>query len=199
MYTMNNEKLKIPYPIVVEGRYDKTTLSSLVEGHIIPTDGFGIFKKAEKAALLRRLAERSPIIVLTDSDGAGQVIRNHLNGILPKDKIIHLYTPQIKGKEKRKENASKEGFLGVEGQNADLLRSLLSPFAAEKSCLRGGITKLDLFNLGLSGRDGSAEYRKALCEQLGLPKDLTAPALLDALNMLYDRETFLNEVDKPSQ
>ena len=196
---MNNEKLRIPYPIVVEGRYDKATLSCLVEGHIIQTDGFGIFKKAEKAVLLRRLAEISPIIVLTDSDGAGQVIRNHLNGILPKERIIHLYTPQIKGKEKRKETASKEGFLGVEGQNATLLRSLLSPFATEQSCLRGGITKLDLFNLGLSGRDGSTENRRVLCEKLGLPKDLTAPALLDALNMLYDRETFFNEVDKPTQ
>ena len=195
----NNKKLKIPYPIVVEGRYDKATLSCLVQGHIIQTDGFGIFKKAEKAALLRRLAEISPIIVLTDSDGAGQVIRNYMNGILPKERIIHLYTPQVKGKEKRKNAPSKEGFLGVEGQNAAILRDLLTPFAAEKSCTRGGITKVDLFNLGLSGRDGSAENRREICERLGLPKDLTAPALLDALNMLYDRETFLNEVDKPTQ
>ena len=125
------------------------------------------------------------------SDGAGQVIRNHLNAILPKDKLIHLYTPQIKGKEKRKNAPSKEGFLGVEGQNADTLRQILSPFAADAPCVRGGITKLDLFNLGLSGKDGSAEKRRAVCEKLSLPKDLTAPALLDALNMLYDRETFL--------
>ena len=188
------EKLKIPYPIVVEGRYDKATLHALVEGHILCTDGFGIFKKAEKTALLRRLADISPIIVLTDSDGAGQVIRNHLNAVLPKDRLIHLYTPQVPGKEKRKSAPSKEGFLGVEGQAADTLRALLAPFAAECGCRRGGITKLDLYNLGLSGKDGSAENRRALCEKLCLPRDLTAPALLDALNMLYDRETFMNQV-----
>ena len=186
------EKLKIPYPIVVEGRYDKATLHSIVDGYILCTDGFGIFKKSEKAALLRRLTDASPIIVLTDSDGAGQVIRNHLNGLVPKDRLIHLYTPQIKGKEKRKAVPSKEGFLGVEGQTANTLRALLSPFAGQDGCHRGGITKLDLYNLGLSGKDGSAEQRRALCEKLHLPEDLTAPALLDALNMLYDRETFLN-------
>lgn len=184
------EKLNIPYPIVVEGRYDKILLDSLVSGHIIPTDGFGIFKKNEKTALLRRLSEISPIIVLTDSDGAGKVIRAHLNATLPKDRLIHLYTPQLKGKEQRKSAPSKEGFLGVEGQNADLLRALLAPFAAEHSCQRGGIAKLDLYNLGLSGRDNSAEARKALCQRLDLPLDLTAPALLDALNMLYAREEF---------
>ena len=188
------EKLSIPYPIVVEGRYDKALLAGIVNGHIIPTDGFCIFKKAEKAALLRRLAELSPIIVLTDSDSAGQVIRNHLNAILPKDRLIHLYTPQIKGKERRKDAPSKEGFLGVEGQEADTLRALLSPFVGESGCRRGGITKLDLYNLGLSGRENSAEQRRALCKQLCLPVDLTAPALLDALNMLYDRETFLNQL-----
>ncbi len=185
------EKLNIPYPIVVEGRYDKITLENVVCGHIIPTNGFGIFKKEEKTALLRRLADNSPIIVLTDSDGAGKVIRGHLNTVLPKDRLIHLYTPQIKGKEKRKESASKEGFLGVEGQNATLLRELLTPFAADSACERGGITKLDLYNLGLSGRDHSAEARKQLCRALDLPLDLTAPALLDALNMLYEREEFL--------
>ncbi|MBE6637949.1 MAG: DUF4093 domain-containing protein [Ruminococcaceae bacterium] len=195
---MNHEKLKIPYPIVVEGRYDKTLLASVVEGHILTTEGFGIFQKSEKAVLLRRLTEHSPIIVLTDSDSAGQVIRNHLNAILPKEKLIHLYTPQIKGKERRKSAPSREGFLGVEGQAADTLRTLLAPFAADQSCRRGGITKPDLFNLGLSGRDGAAEKRRMLCEKLSLPKDLTAPALLDALNMLYDRETFLNTVNQNS-
>ena len=190
------EKLQIPYPIVVEGRYDKAALSAVVAGHIIPTDGFGIFKKAEKTALLRRLAEISPIIVLTDSDSAGQMIRNHLNSVLPKEKLIHLYAPQIKGKEKRKDSPSKEGFLGVEGQNADVLYKLLAPFAGSDACCRGGITKLDLYNLGLSGKDGASENRRALCEKLSLPCDLTAPALLDALNMLYDRETFLNLINQ---
>ena len=184
-------KLNIPYPIVVEGRYDKTLLTSIVNGHVICTDGFGIFSDKEKMALLRRCAETRGLIVLTDSDGAGQVIRNHLNAILPKDKLIHLYTPQIKGKEKRKDAPSKEGFLGVEGQNADTLRQILAPFAADSPCLRGGITKLDLYNLGLSGREGSAENRRSLCQKLSLPLDLSAPALLDAINMLYDRETFL--------
>ncbi len=188
------EKLKIPYPIVVEGRYDKAILVSIIDGHIICTDGFGIFKKAEKAALLRRLAQTSPIIVLTDSDSAGQVIRNHLNAIIPKDRLIHLYTPQIKGKERRKNAPSKEGYLGVEGQTAHILRTLLSPFADTVACQRGGITKLDLYNLGLSGKEGATENRRMLCEKLSLPKDLTAPALLDALNMLYDRETFFKHL-----
>lgn len=192
------EKLQIPYPIVVEGRYDKATLSAIITGHIIPTNGFGIFKKSEKVALLRRLAEISPIIVLTDSDSAGQVIRNHLNSVLPKDRLIHLYAPQIKGKEKRKDIPSKEGFLGVEGQNADVLYKLLAPFASSGACNRGGITKLDLYNLGLSGKDGSLENRRVLCEKLALPKDLTAPALLDALNMLYDKETFFNLINQHS-
>ena len=192
------EKLKIPYPIVVEGRYDKATLSGIVTGHIIPTNGFGIFKKAEKTALLRRLAEISPIIVLTDSDSAGQVIRNHLNTVLPKDRLIHLYAPQIKGKEKRKDAPSKDGYLGVEGQNADVLYDLLAPFSRGEACKRGGITKLDLFNLGLSGSDGASLRRMELCQRLSLPRDLTAPALLDALNMLYDRETFFSTVNQNS-
>ena len=185
------EKLNIPYPILVEGRYDKILLDSLVSGHILTTDGFGIFKKNEKTALIRRLAEASPIIVLTDSDGAGKVIRSHLSAAIPKDRLIHLYTPQIKGKEKRKNAPSKEGFLGVEGQNTKVLRDLLAPFASDRACSRGGITKLDLFNLGLSGRDNSSEMRKLLCQQLSLPADLTAPALLDAVNMLYTRDEFI--------
>ena len=185
------EKLNIPYPILVEGRYDKILLDSLVSGHILTTDGFGIFKKSEKTALIRRLAVTSPIIVLTDSDGAGKVIRSHLSAAIPKDRLIHLYTPQIKGKEKRKNAPSKEGFLGVEGQNAKVLRDLLAPFASDRACSRGGITKLDLFNLGLSGRDNSSEMRKLLCQQLSLPADLTAPALLDAVNMLYTRAEFI--------
>ena len=188
---MKAEKLKIPYPIVVEGRYDKVLLDSLVEGHILKTDGFGLFKKDELQALLLRLSKNSPIIVLTDSDSAGQVIRNRLNAILPKDRIIHLYTPQVKGKETRKNAPSKEGYLGVEGQKADTLRALLAPYAGAESIKRGGITKTDLFQLGLSGTDNAKENRRLLCLKLSLPAELTAPALLDALNMLYDRETFL--------
>ena len=185
------EKLNIPYPIVVEGCYDKITLESVVRGHILPTDGFGIFKKEEKTALLRRLAEVSPLIVLTDSDGAGKVIRSHISAVIPKDRLIHLYTPQIKGKEKRKDSASKEGFLGVEGQNAALLRQLLTPYATESALIRGGITKLDLFNLGLSGHDDAKMRRRDLCQKLSLPADLTAPALPDAVNILYTREEFI--------
>lgn len=123
------EKLKIPYPILVEGKYDKIKLDSVLDANIIVTDGFGVFKNSEKTSLIRKLAEKTPIICAFDSDNAGLVIRNHIKSALPKEKIIHVYFPEIEGKERRKEKFSKQGLLGVEGMEADLIRKLFAPYA----------------------------------------------------------------------
>ncbi len=179
-------------PIIVEGKYDKLKLSRIVKAQIITTDGFGIFSKDEKKHLIRRLAAENGVIVLTDSDGAGMVIRNHLRSILPADKIIHLYTPQIKGKEKRKDAPSKEGFLGVEGMDIAWLEKALAPFADGLPIPRMTLTKADLYACGLSGREDSALRRKRLAVLLDLPTGLSANALLEAVNMLITEEEFRN-------
>ncbi|MBQ9747615.1 MAG: DUF4093 domain-containing protein [Clostridia bacterium] len=182
--------LEISRPIIVEGRYDKIRLSRVVKANIITTDGFGIFSKEEKKLLIRRLAGARGVIVLTDSDGAGLVIRNHLKNILPKDQVIHIYTPQIKGKEKRKSAPSKEGYLGVEGMEPDWLVEALRPFADGGAPDRMTLTKADLYALGLSGRDDSAKRRAHLAERLALPTNLSANALLQAICMLITEDEF---------
>ena len=185
-----NEKLFIPMPVIVEGKYDKITLSSVISANIIPLGGFSIFKQKEKAALLRRLAEAHGVIVLTDSDGAGRLIRSHLSSILPPDKVFHLYIPSIEGKEGRKKTTSKEGLLGVEGMSADRLRTIFTPFATNappqnaESSVRRPIEKRDFYADGLSGGTGAAERREALATAYGLPRGMTANALLAALNLL---------------
>ena len=185
------EKLPIDRPIIVEGKYDKIALSAVVEGTILTTGGFSLFNQKEKSALFRRLAAEKGVIVLTDADGGGRQIRAYLSGILPKDKVTHLYIPAIAGKEKRKDKAGKAGLLGVEGMNASLLRELLSPFATDAPPRKsGGITKADLYALGLSGREGAESARRALCERLSFPPDMTANALLEAVNLLYTKEEF---------
>ena len=120
------DKLNIALPIIVEGKYDKIKILSIANACVIATDGFGVFNNKERIAVIKRLAEKSRIIVLTDSDGAGKMIRSHITSAIPKDRLIQLYTPQIKGKERRKAEASKEGFLGVEGTEADILNTLLN-------------------------------------------------------------------------
>ena len=182
--------LEISRPIVVEGKYDKIKLSRIVKAHIVTTDGFGIFSKSQKAALIRRLAEANGVIVLTDSDGAGLVIRNYLRNILPPDKIIHLYTPRIKGKEKRKSAPSKEGVLGVEGMELAWLEKTLAPFADGGAKPRMQLTKADMYELGLSGRPDSEARRKELSLLLHLPDNLSANALLEAICLLVTREEF---------
>lgn len=190
----NSAKFKINRPIIVEGLYDKIKLDSIIDAPIIVTDGFGVFREHEKAALIRRAAERSGVIVLTDSDSAGMVIRNYINSILPKEQITHIYIPQMPGRERRKKIGSKSGLLGVEGMDADLLRKLLLPFsegyADDAADTRGKITKLDFYLDGLSGGEGSAERRRALAKACGLPDNLSATALLAALNMLYTRDEY---------
>lgn len=182
------ERLKIPYPVIVEGRYDKLRLESVIEAQILTTDGFGLFNKREKAMLFRTLAVKTPIIVLTDSDGAGKLIRAHITSMIPADRLIQLYVPRVVGKEKRKEKPSAEGVLGVEGMERDLLRDLLTPYAnaeeTERRLLENPLSKTDFFNDGLTGRDNSRQKRDALAEKLGLPDGMTPNALLAALRML---------------
>ena len=186
------EKLKISIPIAVEGKYDKIKLSSIIDGQIITTDGFGVFASDEKKMLIRRLAEPRGIIILTDSDGAGLVIRNYFRSILPNDKLINLYTPQVEGKEKRKKAPSKAGFLGVEGIKAEVLRKLFEPYAGDLTERRAGeeVTKADFYADNLSGGEGSAERRKRLCRLLDLPDNMSANALLAAVNLLCGVEKY---------
>ena len=197
-----NDKLKIPYPIIVEGKYDRLKLLEIVDAKVITTDGFGIFKKKEKTALLRALAEKTPIILLTDSDGAGGVIRSHIHGMLPGDKIINLYTPKIEGKEKRKSEPSKEGFLGVEGMEKQLLSELFAPFANENALDKieeNRLSKTDFYVDGLSGGENSAERRDAIAAKFSLPSGMTANALLSALKIVCTYEEYLSAVERKNQ
>lgn len=184
-----SERIKINLPIIVEGKYDKCTLSSIFDATIISTNGFGVFNSKEKRALIRRIGERG-IIILTDSDGGGKQIRSYLSGILPKDKIFHLYIPEIEGKERRKKSASKAGLLGVEGMTRDVLESVLSPFISHGACEENSVfpsskmlTKLDFFNDGLSGGNDSSKKRAELAKALGFPSDMSANALIEAINL----------------
>lgn len=207
-----SEKLKIDLPIAVEGKYDKIKLASIVDANIITTGGFGIFSSDEKKLLIRRLAEPRGIIILTDSDGAGLVIRNYFRSILPPDKLIHLYIPQISGREKRKRQPSKAGILGVEGIDAGMLRKILEPFAVggdrdvdeasantdsvNADSTRREVTKTDFYSDRLSGSESSALRRAALCHLLGLPDNMSANALLAAVNLLCDYDTYRELVDR---
>lgn len=182
--------------IVVEGRYDKNTLSQVVDAVIIETSGFGIFNDAEKRKLLQTMAEARGLIVLTDSDGAGFVIRNYIKGCVDPKLVKHAYIPDIYGKERRKSAPSREGKLGVEGMKPQVLLDALIRAGAtfddeenKKNAPR--ISKADMYAHGLSGREGSAEKRAQLIKQLGLPERLTADGLLDVLNATMSREEFL--------
>lgn len=190
--------LKIPNTIIVEGKYDREKILSAAQANVITTDGFGIFKEAEKAAFLRRLAEKNPVIVMTDSDGAGLVIRNYIHSVLPKDKIIDIYTPEIAGKEKRKKAPSKAGILGVEGMKRDWVEAVLMPFSSGEGSPEPYITKTDFYLLGLSGGDESAQKRKVLAGELGLPGNLSCSALINAINLLIPRENLLAAIEKIS-
>ena len=186
---------KIKEVIVVEGRYDKHTISQVVDATVVTLGGFSVFNDKEKLAFLRRLAEERGLIVLTDGDGAGFVIRNYLKGALPKDRVKQAYIPDIHGKERRKRHAGKEGKLGVEGMKPEVLLAALERAGAtfldgEEECVpaKEPITKADLFALGLTGGPDSAAKRQALLKKLDLPEHLTANGMLEALNLLYDRE-----------
>ena len=194
--------LKLKEAIVVEGRYDKNTLSQLVDTVIIETGGFRIFKDKEKLALLRRLAESRGLILLTDSDGAGLVIRNYLQGALPQARIKHAYTPDIFGKERRKRTPGKEGKLGVEGMPPEILEQILRRAGAtilEEDCRARTapvLTKADLYACGLTGGPDSREKRKKLLKRLNLPSNLSTNAMLSVLSALYDRESLIKELNR---
>ena len=193
--------LNIPYPIIVEGKYDRLRLLSVCQATVLTTDGFGIFKKNEKLSLFRALGEKTPVIVLTDSDGAGKLIRSHLSSAIPKDRIIQLYIPKIKGKEKRKDTPSAEGTLGVEGMERELLYSLLAPFEDKEAALRlteNPLSKTDLYIDGLTGAEDSAIKRDRLAVSLGLPEGMTPNALLAALKILMSYEEYLETVGRGS-
>lgn len=187
--------IRIREAVVVEGKYDKIKLSSLLDGTIVTTDGFGIFRDREKMAYLRRLAKNQGLVVLTDSDGAGFVIRGKISSCIPASQLKHAYIPDIPGKERRKAAPSKEGMLGVEGMELQTLRQVLRRAGAtllEEECLpenaHGKLTKADLYEMGLSGREDSAQRRKALQKELDLPERLSAGGLLQALNALYSEQ-----------
>lgn len=186
---------RIREAIVVEGRYDKNTLAQVVEATILETSGFGIFKDKERLALLRRLAESRGLIVLTDSDGAGFVIRNYLKGAVDPALVKQAYIPDRYGKERRKTTPSKEGKLGVEGMPPEVLLDALRQAGAtfldeteERSPPRRAITKADLYAAGYSGGEGAAQRRQELLKRLDLPQHLSPNALLEVLNALYGYE-----------
>lgn len=190
--------VKIKEAIVVEGRYDKNTLSQIVDAPILETAGFGIFKDKEQMALLRRVAETRGLIVFTDSDGAGFVIRNHLKSAIPAKYLKHAYIPDIYGKEKRKAAPGKEGKLGVEGMKREVILESLRRAGAtfEGEDVPAGtaeITKADLMDLGLYG-PGSNERRAALVKKLGFPEKISTNAFLQAVNLLYTLEELKESV-----
>ena len=183
------DRIKTDKVILVEGKYDKIKLSSVIDATIITTNGFSVFNNTEKCAMLRKIAEERGIIIFTDSDGAGFVIRNKLKGIIGHlDNITNIYIPSIKGKESRKSKESKQGLLGVEGIDTNLLKSIFKKAGisstASLQTQTQSYTKTDLYNLGLSGHEDSASKRDEICKNNGLPSSLSANAFLEAVNIL---------------
>ncbi len=189
--------LKIKEAVLVEGRYDKNTLSQAVDTLILESSGFGIFNDREKLALLRRIAQARGLIVLTDPDGAGFVIRNYIRSSLDPALVKHAYVPDVYGRERRKSSPSKEGKLGVEGMSQEvlvqaLLRAGATVDESPEREAREPITKADLYARGLSGRENSRYLRRQLLKRLELPERLTADGLLEVLNTLMSREEFFD-------
>ncbi|MBR2343703.1 MAG: DUF4093 domain-containing protein [Clostridia bacterium] len=190
------EKKQLALPILVEGRYDKNMISQLYFGTVITAEGFGVFNSKEKQALIRRLSAEG-LIVLTDSDGGGVQIRSFIKGLVDKEKLYHLYIPKIEGRERRKRGSHSSGYLGVEGMEPSVLRGLLDPFTKEAGRVgfarmsEGGmLTKVDFFRDGLSGGANSSARRAQLALHFDLPADMTANALLAALNLVATREEY---------
>ena len=200
-------RIKLKETVIVEGRYDRIRLSELIESPMIETGGFRVFKDKEKQELIRAVAKRRGILVMTDVDSAGFVIRNFLRGIVPQDQILHAYIPTIKGKEKRKQEASKEGILGVEGIDRDALiesirnsgahivsvgEGLAPPHYTDTAAkiVQSEITKSDFFDYGLTGCANAAAHREEVLSSLGLPTYLTTNAMISALNCLFTKDEF---------
>lgn len=187
--------IKLDRPVIVEGKYDKITLENVIDALIIPTDGFGIFKNPEKTALIRAAARGKGVIVMTDSDSAGAVIRAYLKKILGDAEIINVYVPELKGKERRKTKYSKEGLLGVEGMSPEIIAAALEKSGALVECApeKRRITKNDMFAAGLSGRADSTAARHEFLSFLELPQSLSSSAMLDVLNNMMTYEEFLKK------
>lgn len=194
--------IKIKEAIIVEGRYDLIKLSSLFDTAIIETGGFRIFKDNERKTVIRKLAQTRGIIILTDSDGAGFVIRNYLKGIINDSaQIKNAYIPDIEGKEKRKPHPSAQGLLGVEGMKDEIIINAVLSSGAEvigesSHTKNGGITKTDFYNYGLTGREESAVLRRTVLKHLGFPQYMTANAMLSAVNLIYDKNEFESLLEK---
>ena len=192
------ERLTIKEVLIVEGKYDKARLAQLADAVILTTDGFGVFNDAEKRAVIKRLAEKRGVIILTDSDGAGFLIRNRLKGMLPPQNVKHAYIPEIYGKERRKAAPSKAGTLGVEGMSREVLERSLK---LANATLSGGsgpeppLTKPDLYELGLSGGVNSSQKREKLLSALNLPRHLSINALLPVINALYTKAEIIQTIE----
>ena len=198
---MKEGKPILDRPVLVEGKYDKIKLQSLFEGTVMTTGGFSVFHRKEQLAMLRRLADEKGLIVLTDSDGGGKQIRGFLRGVLPPTKVIHLYIPTVEGKEKRKDRASKAGLLGVEGMTPDVLYRLLAPYTSESvdaPPTGERLTKARLYADGFSGTASAVQAREVLLEALDLPKDLSANALIETVNLLGGMPVYLEALQKVS-
>lgn len=183
-------RIPINQVVVVEGKYDKIKLDSVIDAAIVTLDGFGVFKSDEKKALIRSAAKTRGVIVLTDSDSAGLVIRNHVKSIAGSEGITHLYIPQIEGKEKRKPLPSKEGLLGVEGVDVKVLRDLFEAF--NSGCRKEKeITKARLYEDGFIGKDDSSEKRRQLAKKANLPENISTNALIEALNIVLTLDEYI--------
>ena len=184
--------IRLDKPVIVEGKYDKIALQNVIDALIITTDGFGIFKNKEKCDLIRRLARKNGVIIMTDSDSAGAVIRSYIKKIVSDCEIINVYVPELRGKEKRKSKPSKSGLIGVEGMSPEIIEDALrkSGVFSVRAEERRKITKADMFAFGLSGREDSREKRKSFLRQLGLPESLSSSAMLDVLNNSFTFEEF---------
>lgn len=181
--------IRLEQAILVEGKYDKIRLANIVDAPVFTTDGFGIFKNREKLALLRAVAEKRGLIILTDSDSAGVFIRSRLKGLIGEEHITNVYLPPIKGKEKRKNAPSAEGLLGVEGTEDEIIRNALSRFVTDRVQDSRRIEQSDFYEWGYMG-DGSKEKRERLKKRLGLPSALSTKAMLEAINVLYSYDEF---------
>ncbi len=191
--------IKLSQAVIVEGKYDKITLQNIIDATIIVTNGFRVFKDKEKRELIRLLAKKRGIVVITDSDSAGALIRSHLKQICPEGTITNVYVPQLVGKEKRKDKRSKEGFLGVEGlERQTLIDALARSGITGEICQQKNerkITKTVMYDFGLSGGENSSYLRNSLAEYLKLPKGMSSNAFLDCLNAIYNYDEFIKAVE----
>ena len=186
--------IKLKYPVAVEGKYDKIKLSSFVSSPVFTTEGFGIFRDQNKSRFFSKICNSSKLIILTDSDKGGDLIRKRLKSISPNAKIVNLYIPQIKGKEKRKKSPSKQGYLGVEGMDEKLLTDLFTRAGLVDEGIEREpfMDRAKLYSLGLMGKDDSAEKRKKLAKKLGLYEELSTTSFLESLNLLCSEEEFVS-------